>query len=421
MHPTPRTDTGRQMSSAKPFKTTLFPLLAAIGLIAAIALLGAQSASAAKKLPVITNVDPKSNVAINQTITVTGRNFIKGKNAMRIVFQRAGSKRRFTARATASSTKKLKVKVPNLLYDLTYSTVVRPIQVNDNIYRLRAISKVGVSKQSAMNKSPQVVHATAISEADKGASGDCDGDGQINSKDSDDDNDLLADHVESQILTDPCKQDTDGDISTDYYEYRVAVEYNGGQPPVLPYPKKMPYPNPLVGDGTEDFDGDKMSHNAEFKTWQYSKRDDRFYSDADQDSDGDGTRDGWEDEDGDQLPNLVEFGSFPKRPLDWLDWDSDGDGLCDSLDDQDHDGAATPLHLADCSTPVPNNGPLGTPVTSTGGGDPNLSLIDADDNLYSNYYEWYTVAGYTQWGDGGGAENPCIPDPDGHYCPSDLP
>ena len=163
-----------------------------------------------------------------------------------------------------------------------------------------------------------------------------------------------------------------------------------------------------------------MSHNAEFKTWQYTKRMDRFYSDADQDSDEDGTRDGWEDEDGDQLPNLVEFGSF-KRPLDWLDWDSDGDGLCDSLDDQDHDGQATPLSVADCSTPVPNNGPLGNPVTSTGDGDPNASLIDADDNIYSNYYEWYTVAGYTQWNNGGGADDPCVPDPDGRYCPTDLP
>lgn len=398
------------MSSAKPIKSTVFTLCAAFALSAFFALI-APSADAAKKLPVITKVTPTENVAINATLTISGRNFIKGKNEMRIVFQRAGSKRRFTVRGTASSSKKLKVKVPNLLNDLTYATSQRPIQPTDNIYRLRAISKVGVSRQTSPSKSPRVVQDLTVSDADKTAEGDCDNDGIINSKDSDDDNDLLEDAIEALILTQPCKADTDGDISTDYYEYRVAVEYNGGQPPVLPYPSKMPYPNPIVADGDKDFDGDKMSHNAEFKTWQYTKRMDRFYSDADQDSDGDGTRDGWEDEDGDQLPNLVEFGAFSDRPLDWLDWDSDGDGLCDSLDDQDHDGPATPLHLQDCATAVPNNGT----------GDPNPTLIDADDNIYSNYYEWFVVAGYTQWISGGGAENPCIPDPAGHYCPSDLP
>ena len=72
----------------------------------------------------------------------------------------------------------------------------------------------------------------------------------------------------------------------------------------------------------------------------------RFYSDANQDSDGDGRLDGAEDEDHDLLPNLRRDFTLQdrKRPTSTgCKTDTDGDGLCDGLDDQDHDGPPTSL------------------------------------------------------------------------------
>jgi hypothetical protein len=256
-----------------------------------------------------------------------------------------------------------------------------------------------------------------------GATGDCDKDGIRNALDGDDDNDLLDDVTEATIGTDACDPDTDGDDASDFYEYTVAYAYNGG--PYLPYPALRPYPNPLVGDSSIDFDGDLLTTHGEYRAWQYTGLMSRFYSDADQDSDGDGKLDGAEDEDHDLLPNVTELAAFqegdPPRDLNWLKTDTDGDGLCDGLDDQDHDGPPTQLAVADCNTRVPNNGPSGFPPTETvdsvPGGDPNPGLIDGDDNQYSNFYEWY-FGGWEQ-DNPGGAYNPCFPSgyPTSPYCP----
>ena len=164
----------------------------------------------------------------------------------------------------------------------------------------------------------------------------------------------------------------------------------------------------------------------------YTGRDDRFYSDANQDSDGDGIMDGAEDEDGDLLPNLVELGAFQVGPgvggggdLNWLKNDTDGDGICDGLDDQDHDGNnwpspnnKTPLSAYDCTTPVPNNGMAGSPPSPFGTGDPDPAKVDGDDNPYSNYYEWMNAGALE--GDATAAYDPCDPSPypTSPYCPA---
>jgi hypothetical protein len=148
----------------------------------------------------------------------------------------------------------------------------------------------------------------------------------------------------------------------------------------------MPYPNPLVGDDG-DYDHDKMTTLQEYQAWQYTGLMTHFYSDADGDSDDDGKLDPAEDEDHDLIPNHAEFYGF--KGLNWLKTDTDGDGLCDGLDDQDHDGPPTALAVADCTSSMPNNGPGGTPATATGAGDPDGNRIDGDDNIYSNFYEWY--------------------------------
>ena len=102
--------------------------------------------------------------------------------------------------------------------------------------------------------------------------GDCDGDGQVNSVDGDDDNDLLTDDLEKRLRLDQCKADTDGDGVTDGYEYQSARDLNDDeyQEPqtILPAPEKRPYPNPLFGDAAVDYDGDSLRLGQEYALWK---------------------------------------------------------------------------------------------------------------------------------------------------------
>jgi hypothetical protein len=389
----------------------------------------AGSAASKSKLPSVTSVTPLEDILVGQSITIKGKNFVKGKKALVVIFKRPGSSRQFTARGDASSTTKATVVVPNVTSDLVPIIKVLPGQ-KDNMFRLRLVTKYGASKKwTVTGNSPVIKQIAGVTPTvDPGATGDCDSDSIKNAVDLDDDGDLLDDVTELSIGTDTCKQDTDGDTISDYYEWRVAYEYNGG--PVLPYPGLRPYPNPLLGsDAGKDYDGDRMTQLNEYRAWQYTKQMTRFYSDADQDSDGDGKMDGAEDEDHDLLPNLVELGPFDT--LNWLRTDTDGDGLCDGLDDEDHDGPPTAVADGDCNVPVPNNGPnAGWPATGLPPTDPADSgtipvgdpgpKVDGDDNQYSNFYEWYEGGGLES--SVGGAYSPCYPSdwPVSPYCPSDF-
>lgn len=384
------------------------------------------SATSKKKLPKITKVTPNVNVFVGQKLKIQGKNFVKGKKKLIVIFKRDGSKRRFTAQGTATSSTRGTVVVPDVTGDLIRATQTQGIGPLDNLFRLRAITKFGASKEwTNTSISPKIAEQSGTPiQIDTGVNGHCDNDGIRNGVDTDDDNDLLIDTIELSIGTNVCEMDTDRDDASDFYEYTVAYAYNGG--PVLPYPALRPYPNPLVADSGIDFDGDMLTTHGEYRAWQYTGDMARFYSDADQDSDGDGRLDGAEDEDGDLLPNITELVAFqggePQRDLNWLKPDTDGDGLCDGLDDQDHDGPPTPLAVADCTSTVPNNGPTGVPPTAAEdtfgvGGDPNAGLIDGDDNKYSNFYEWY-LGGFGP-GSPGDAYDPCLPDiyPISPYCP----
>ncbi|MBK5230202.1 MAG: hypothetical protein JJE27_03410 [Thermoleophilia bacterium] len=371
------------------------------------------SASATKKIPSIVRVKPR-DAAVGDKLRITGKNFVKGKKKMRVLLQRGGSKRRFTVRGTATSSKSMTFVVPDITADLptaqstsgTVTTSAVPA-----VYRIRLISKYGIGAQSKIGVSPTLGPAPSAA-GDTSAAGDCDADGVPNSTDTDDDNDLLSDALEVTIGTDTCNADTDGDSVSDYYEYRVAFEFNGG--PVLTYAHNTPYPNPLVPDSGVDHDGDGLTMLEEYQAWQSTGgRMDQFYDDASQTSITAGVTDDNQDVDHDLIPNLVELRKFGTGtyPLDWLANDTDGDGLCDGLDDQDHDGPPTPVAQADCTTPVPNNGASDTPPGS-GAGDPG-PLIDGDDNVYSNWYEWY-YGGDNSW-----FFDPCVPSayPISPYCP----
>ena len=103
---------------------------------------------------------------------------------------------------------------------------------------------------------------------------DCDRDGALNRDETDDDNDLLSDSLETSIGTDPCAADTDGDRVVDGYEYQSAKDLNDDehQQPneLLPYPGKRPYPNALFADGELDYDGDSLTLLEEHDLWVYT-------------------------------------------------------------------------------------------------------------------------------------------------------
>lgn len=377
------------------------------------------------KLPKITKVAPNTKVTVGKKLTLSGQNFVKGKKTLIVIFKRVGSKRTFTARGDASGKTRGTVVVPDVSGDLAG---------DENLFRLRVITKYGAAKAwTGTSISPRVIlESKSVTPPAGGSlppvSGtvpppivipptpvpvvvlDCDADGIPDGTDPDDDNDQLIDTIELTIGTEVCGKDTDSDGVDDWYEYRMAYIINGG--PTLPYPGKLPWPNPLYdGDANEDHDQDKLTMLDEYTLWQYTGLMSHFYSDADADSDEDGKLDPAEDEDGDLLPNIVERDLI--NGANWLDPDTDGDGLCDGLDDADHDGPPTSLGQADCVAQVPNNG--------SPGGDPDPLKIDGDDNIYSNFYEWY-IAG-AKFDDAGDANDVCKPStwPISPYCGEDQP
>ncbi len=327
-----------------------------------------KKASIAKKLPTVKSIDP-ATVAIGDSLKIKGKNFTLGTKKMLVIFQRVGG-RRFTAKGTATASNEMSVVVPDVSTDLVNGQQTK--------FNLRLVNRYGIQKKATTGDRSPIVIPQAGGDA---ALNDCDLDKVPNNVDTDDDNDLLLDSEETYLGTGFCDYDTDHDGMSDYYEYRVALEFNGG--PILPYPIGTPRPDPHFGDGSVDFDGDGLPGLIEFQLWKYSKfRMDRFYSDADQDSDGDSVTDDLEDEDTDLIGNFVEMDQFVGEnslpALSIFATDTDGDGLCDGLDDLDHDGPPTPVAQGDCTTAVPNN---------TVPGDPNPSMIDGDDNVYSNIGE----------------------------------
>ncbi len=324
----------------------------------------AKKSAKAKKLPSVSSFSP-STVPIGGELMIKGKNFTGGKNKMLVIFKRAGG-HRYLVKGTATSKTEMSVLAPNVAAEVSTATA----------FPIRLVNRYGMMKKfTTVSKSP-IIDPTAAAVVSE----DCDLDGVPNDVDTDDDNDLLPDTTEAAIGADKCNPDTDGDDVSDYYEYRVASDFNGS--PTLPFPWRNPTPDPLAGDSSNDLDGDGLTMLDEYHLWKFTGRMDRFYSDVLKDSDGNGKPDPQEDEDQDLLSNIVELQAFvgasPLQGTSFVSNDSDGDGLCDGLDDQDHDGTATPVSVADCTSEVPNN------VTP---GDPNPGLIDGDDNPYSNIGE----------------------------------
>ncbi len=231
---------------------------------------GTSTADAAGRAPVVKRITPK-NVFVGETLTVRGRHFRRGVNKNTVAFKRAGAKV-VLVQAEKSTAKLLKVELPKRLEKVLLvqngTPVPTPLQV-------RVMSTRFGKRFTSKSKSPLVGPEKPPAprkpkEADP--NGDCDGDGQINRVDTDDDNDLLSDELEKSLDLDGCKADTDGDKVEDGYEYQSARDLNDDEHQsnnqYLPYPEKRPYPNGLdKTDGGTDHDGDDLSLLEEYQLW----------------------------------------------------------------------------------------------------------------------------------------------------------
>ena len=248
-------------------------LLAALPALLVPAVAGTTIADAKTRAPVVTRITPK-HVFVGQTLTIRGHHFRRGLNKNTVVFKRSGAKVVFV-RAEKGTTKLLKVKLPKRLEKVL---VVKNGTPTATRLQVRVLSTRFGKRFTSRSKSPIVgPHKPPAppkpAEVDPNA--DCDGDGQINRIDADDDNDLLADAVEISLKLDSCNVDSDGDGVEDGYELQSAKDLNDDedQSPnsYVPYPRKLPYPNPLdKTDAGTDHDGDSLTLVQEYRLWKYS-------------------------------------------------------------------------------------------------------------------------------------------------------
>jgi IPT/TIG domain-containing protein len=225
---------------------------------AALAILpgGASAASRGGVYPVIKKVSPL-NLGIGDVLTVTGRNFRKGKNRNIVVFKRDGGRAVFV-KAPSATTTKITVTVPAKLLPFLVQKKGAPTATR---FRIRILA-LKFGKAFTSEKASPLIGPKAKG---VGTKDDCDGDGVANSKDSDDDNDLIPDTTEVSLKLDPCQRDTDGDGMSDGWEYYSSLDRNST---AVPAPVAKPYPNALdPKDGSTDSDGDGLVNQEEYAAW----------------------------------------------------------------------------------------------------------------------------------------------------------
>ena len=250
-------------------------LMAVVPALLVPAVAGTTVAAAKTRAPVVKRVTPK-HVFVGQTLTIRGHHFRRGINRNTVAFKRKGAKAVFV-KAEKGTTKLLKVTLPKRLEKIL---VVKNGTPTPTRLAVRVLTSRFGKRFTSRSRSP-IVGAEKPPAPPKpitaDPNADCDGDGQINRVDADDDNDLLSDSYERSVskLLDTCKADTDGDGVEDGYEYQSAKDLNDDEYEVpnnpTPYPRKLPYPNPL--DGTDfdvDHDGDTLTLMDEYKLWKYT-------------------------------------------------------------------------------------------------------------------------------------------------------
>jgi hypothetical protein len=338
----------------------------------------AMAAKARTASPTVKSVSPKK-VRIGQTLTIKGKNFVKGNRKNSVVFSNSKRAAVFLRAGRAGKTS-LKVQLSDKLLKLL--TVKNGSYVGTRL-RLRVISRRAGVRLSAVRSSPVVYPAIGKNGAGGGGGGGVTGPTEACPAGSED-GDLIPYDVEVAIQTNPCNKDTDGDGMEDGWEYQSALDLNQGGAS-LPYPGKRNYPNPLDNSSADlnaDFDGDALLAWQESELWkkfcphsiplcyssgkQFSRTSAADLTPADggplawldvDDDDGTYLSDDERDADGDKLSNYVESAG-PLSNMEWwtavwtpeiaypwasylgtdfADADTDGDTVLDGDDDQDYD------------------------------------------------------------------------------------
>jgi hypothetical protein len=251
-------------------------LLRRAGLSAAMAALlvpaaaGTAAAKSSAPAPVIKSISPRT-LAIGETLTIRGQHFRKGRGKNAVAFKRTGAAAIFVT-AQVGTSKMLRVTLPKKLERIL---LVRSGERVATKLRLRVLSGRFGKSFSSGRRVPLVAppHPPVLDPPEADPEADCDGDGQINRVDADDDNDLLADTDEKTLKTDSCKYDSDGDGVSDGYEHQSAIdlnddEYRSPTQNIVPAPWKKPYPNALFKDADVDYDGDSLTLEEEFELWK---------------------------------------------------------------------------------------------------------------------------------------------------------
>jgi hypothetical protein len=276
----------------------------------------ASKAAAKKKTtvcyPTVSKVSPL-RVGIGDKLVIKGKSYKSGKGKNFVVFKRDGGRALFV-KADKATTTQITVTVPAKLLTFFTQKAGAPVATR---FRLRVMATKLAKTYTKNAQSPLI---SPVAGAATGTAADCDGDGVINGKDGDDDNDLLSDAEEAADGTDACKRDSDEDGMSDGWEVQSAKDRNGGV-----YPKAKPVPNPLdAADAAIDSDGDGLTNLEEYSAWatfghnafplSYSGGNiasaGRYSVPADQkylDRDGNGFLSDFErDADGDRISNMDE-------------------------------------------------------------------------------------------------------------------
>jgi hypothetical protein len=231
-----------------------------LGLIALVALALPAGATAKKsKRPVITRVSPM-RLAVGSKLTIRGKNFSSRARSNTVIFRSPGGRSAFVKPRRASRRKlvlRVSPKVARLLPTVSGGRKATRL-------KLRVIVRRRYSSWTRKRLSPVVVSGA---DADVGGGGG--GGGEVSScVPGDYDGDLLSGDKEVEIGTDPCLADTDGDGSSDGWEYYSAKDLNIK---AVPYPGTRPYPNALdPSDANIDFDGDGLVGSDEYRAWRTS-------------------------------------------------------------------------------------------------------------------------------------------------------
>ena len=255
-------------------------LAALIALAAGLAPARAEAARAPAP-PTVTGVSPM-DASVGQTLVLRGRGFRVGRGVNRVLFRRDGARAVFV-KARESTRTRLWVTIPPEVEALLPREGDAPRAVR---IRLRVLAQRLGRSFTEERISPR------IGPVPPPPPGDCDRDRQPDAADADDDGDLLEDVLETRLGTATCNADSDGDGAEDGWEYRSAVDWNQLSCPAaeyavpcaaaLPYPRRMPYPNPLFADATVDFDGDSLTVAEEHVAWKRHGRSlaELWYSDG---------------------------------------------------------------------------------------------------------------------------------------------